>query len=91
MRCIATGSGCGLLDTRAIEHSSADGTKGSFSLLVDVRNGLVAVVGKPFPTRAGIGVDKNLPLECRPCVIAFFPSKTGKTSFASLNPVLSFF
>jgi|HubBroStandDraft_4_1064222.scaffolds.fasta_scaffold1982329_1 hypothetical protein len=53
MRCIATGSGCGLLDTRAIDHSSGDGTKGSFSLLVDVRNGLVVVVGKPFPTRAG--------------------------------------
>ena len=41
------------------------GPKGSFSLLVDLRNRLVAVVGNPFPTRASIRVDKNPPMECR--------------------------
>jgi len=41
------------------------GPKGSFSLLVDLRNRLVAVVGNPFPSRASIRVDKNPPMECR--------------------------
>jgi len=41
------------------------GPTGSFSLLVGLRNRLVAVVGKPSPSRATIHIDKNLALECR--------------------------
>ena len=45
--------------------ANAASPRGSFSLLVDLRNRLVAVVGKPFPSRASIRVDKNPPMECR--------------------------
>jgi invasion protein IalB len=44
--------------------TNAVGPKGSFSLLIDLRNRMVAVVGKPFPSRASIRVDKNPPMEC---------------------------
>ena len=41
-----------------------NGRKGAFSLLIDLKNRRVAVVGKPDPTKARIHVDKNPPLEC---------------------------
>jgi hypothetical protein len=41
-----------------------DGTKGSFSLLVDITNSRVVLVGQPSPAKATIQVDKNPPLAC---------------------------
>jgi hypothetical protein len=41
------------------------GPEGSFSLLVDLKNRLVAVVGKPTPSRASVRIDKNPAFECR--------------------------
>jgi len=38
-------------------NSANPGPEGSFSLLVDLRNRLVAVVGKPPPSRATIRID----------------------------------
>ncbi|HKO18487.1 MAG TPA: hypothetical protein VJU82_06340, partial [Acidobacteriaceae bacterium] len=41
-----------------------NGTKGSFSLLVDLADERVVVVGEPSPRRATVQIDKNQPLEC---------------------------
>jgi hypothetical protein len=41
------------------------GPAGSFSLLVDLKSRLVAIVGNPSPSRATIRIDKNPALECR--------------------------
>jgi hypothetical protein len=59
----ATDAECSIIGVFSSEN--AIGPKGSFSLLIDLRNNLVAVVGKPFPGRALIRVDKNPPMECR--------------------------
>jgi hypothetical protein len=49
-----------------------NGTKGSFSLLVDFTDERVAVVGKPTPTRATVQVDKNPSMGCTtsPCIFS---------------------
>jgi hypothetical protein len=44
--------------------SSREGTKGSFSLAIDLRSGLVAVVGTSHPIKASIRVDKHPPIRC---------------------------
>ena len=59
----AADSQCSIIGV--FSSANAAGRKGSFSLLIDLRNHLVAVVGKPFPGRASIRVDKNPPVECR--------------------------
>jgi hypothetical protein len=41
-----------------------DGTKGSFSLLIDITNARVVIVGQPNPVKATIQVDKNPQLTC---------------------------
>ena len=45
--------------------SNPGGPQGSFSLLVDLRNRQVAVVGKPPPSRVTIRIDRNPGFECR--------------------------
>ena len=47
------------------KSSNPAGPEGSFSLLVDLRNRQVAVVGKPPPSRVTIRIDKNPGFECR--------------------------
>jgi hypothetical protein len=39
--------------------------KGSFALVVMLQSGNIGIVGKPFPLRAVLRVDKNPPVECR--------------------------
>lgn len=46
-------------------NTDATGPTGSFSLLVDLRNRMVAVVGKPSPSRVVVRIDKNSGFECR--------------------------
>ena len=41
------------------------GPENSYSLLVDLRNRMVAVVGKPSPTAATIRIDRSPALACR--------------------------
>src|SRR5260221_3390393 len=68
--------------------TNAAGPKGSFSLLVDLRNRMVAVVGKPFPSRASIRVDRRWSAAANVIVssLTLMPS----TSFVSLKVARSF-
>lgn len=45
-------------------NTAAGGPSGSYSLLIDLRNHQVAVVGRPPPTRASLRIDRNPPLQC---------------------------
>jgi hypothetical protein len=58
----AADSDCSII---GVFKSANAGPTGSFSLLVDLRNRMVAIVGKPSPSRATIRIDKNPALECR--------------------------
>ena len=49
---------------RVFRNTSANAANASFSLLIDLRNGQVAVVGKPDPTRATIQIDKYPSMQC---------------------------
>jgi hypothetical protein len=64
---------CNTADQRSDEDCSIigvfrntlpDGVKGSFSLLVDLKNHQVAVVGEPAPVRTSLRIDKNPALQC---------------------------
>ena len=55
------------------------GPTGSFSLLVGLRNRLVAVVGKPSPSRATIRIDKNPAFECRGDQYCIFSTADAET------------
>ena len=59
--------------------------KDRFSLLIDLRNHLVAVVGKPFPGRASIRVDKNPPMECRGERYCIFSNDDAETIVRQLK------
>jgi hypothetical protein len=65
--------------------SSVAGPKGSFSLLIDLRNRLVAVVGKPFPSRGSIRVDKNPPMECSGERYCIFSNNDAETIVRQLK------
>ena len=49
-------------------------TQGSFALVVMLQTGDIGIVGQPFPTRAVLRIDKNLPIECRQTRYCVFPS-----------------
>jgi hypothetical protein len=58
--------------------ASREGAKGTFSLAVDLRSGIVAVVGTPYPVEASLRVDRNPPIRCvgvRYCLMAGADSK----------------
>ncbi len=61
-----------------LKGASANRTKGSFALAVDLQSGQVAVVGNPQPTRAVIRVGKNPPVECvgTPCLVSSANAET---------------
>jgi hypothetical protein len=65
--------------------ANAAGPKGSFPLLIDLRNHLVAVVGKPFPSSASIRVDKNPPMECRGERYCIFSNDDAETIVRQLK------
>lgn len=46
-------------------NNNAAGPTGSFSLLVDLRNRMTAIVGKPSPSKATVRVDKYQAFECQ--------------------------
>lgn len=56
------GSDCSIIGV--FRNADATGQTGSFSLLVDLRNRIVAVVGKPSPSRATVRIDKSQPFDC---------------------------
>jgi hypothetical protein len=58
----AAGSDCSII---GVFRSANAGPTGSFSLLVDLRNRMVAIVGQPSPSGATIRIDKNRAFECR--------------------------
>src|SRR3954464_9596167 len=81
--------------------SNPAGPTGSFSLLVDLRNHQVAVVGKPPPSRATIRIDRNPGFECRGeryCIFSTSDAETivrqlksGHLSWSMWSPVKPFF
>jgi hypothetical protein len=42
-----------------------NGKGGSFALVVLLDAGYIAIVGQPFPVRAVLRIDRDLPIECR--------------------------
>jgi hypothetical protein len=48
--------------------------KGSFALVVMLQSGNIGIVGKPFPLKAVLRVDKNPPVECRQTRYCIFPT-----------------
>ena len=61
------------------------GPAGSYSLLVDVRNRLVAVVGKPTPSGATLRIDRNPALACRGESYCIFPTSDTETIMRQLK------
>jgi len=59
--------------------------KGSFALVIMLRSGEVGIVGQPYPVRAVLRVDKNLPIECRQARYCIFPQDAGRTFTAELE------
>lgn len=47
---------------------------GSFALVVMLQTGNIGIVGQPYPVRAVLRVDKNLPVECRQPRYCVFPT-----------------
>lgn len=67
------------------------GTKGSFSIAVDLQSEVVAVVGEPFPIKATIRIDKHPPIQCvgeRYCLMSISDSQTLIDSLQSGNIIL---
>src|SRR5215217_4493304 len=59
-------------------NTSANASNASFSLLIDLRNGQVAVVGKPDPARASIRIDKNPSMQCTGTPYCIFSSSDAE-------------
>jgi hypothetical protein len=75
----ATGAAASCSIIGAFGGVSQEGTEGSFALAVDVQNAQVAVVGKPYPVKGIIRIDKNPPVECigpRYCLVASTDAET---------------
>jgi hypothetical protein len=47
---------------------------GSFALVVMLQSGNIGIVGRPYPVRAMLRVDKNLPVECNQPRYCVFPT-----------------
>jgi hypothetical protein len=60
-------------------NNDAAGPKGSFSLLVDLRNRMVAIVGKPSPSKATVRVDNNQAFECQGTEYCIFSTSDSET------------
>jgi len=67
------------------KYTNPAGPTGSFSLLVDLRNRQVAVVGKPPPSRATIRIDKNPGFECRGERYCIFSTSDAETIVRQLK------
>jgi invasion protein IalB len=53
---------------------SRQGGTASFSLLIDLKNKLVAIVGEPTPTGSNLRIDKNAGMQCHGtpyCIFAY--------------------
>src|SRR5690242_10496462 len=78
----AAGSDCSII---GVFKSANAGPTGSFSLLVDLRNRMVAVVGKPPPSKATIRIDKNPALECQGGPYCIFSATDAEAIFHQLK------
>ena len=67
------------------KSSNPTGPAGSYSLLVDLRNRLVAVVGKPAPSAATLRIDRNHALTCRGENYCIFPTSDTETIMRQLK------
>lgn len=61
------------------------GPKGSFALVVMLQTGNIGIVGDPFPIRAVLRIDKNLPIECREARYCVFPSMQALAALKQLK------
>jgi hypothetical protein len=50
------------------------GRDGSFALVIMLQTGNVGIVGRPFPVRAVLRIDKNPAVECRQTRYCIFPT-----------------
>lgn len=55
-------------------NSSTAGPDASYSLLVDLTNGVIAIVGRPAPSRSTIRIDKGLEHGCIAHPYCIFPN-----------------
>jgi hypothetical protein len=62
-----------------------NGQEGSFALVVILRTGDVAIVGRPFPVRAVLRVGKNPPIECRQPRYCLFPRNLSRAAIKGLG------
>ena len=59
--------------------------KGSFALVVMLDTGNIGIVGQPFPVRAVLHIDKNLPIECRTTRYCVFPTSQSAAAVRELE------
>jgi len=59
--------------------------RGSFALVVMLQSSDVAIVGRPFPVRAQLRVDKNPAIECIETRYCVFPSDRGRALIRQLK------
>jgi invasion protein IalB len=64
---------------------SRQGIAGSFSLLADLRNKQLAVVGDPPPTLSRLQVDKNAPVQCNGAPYCIFSGSDAEIVIRQLQ------
>ena|SRR5436305_8326206 len=60
-------------------NTTPEGVKGSFSLLADLKNNQVAVVGEPPPIRASLRIDRSPALVCAGTPHCIFSSSDAES------------
>ncbi|HEV2097938.1 MAG TPA: hypothetical protein VGR45_03315 [Stellaceae bacterium] len=61
------------------------GEKGSFALVVALQSGEIGIVGRPFPLRATLQVDKNPPIKCNETRYCLFPRDESLAAIGQFN------
>jgi len=79
----APGSDCSIIGV--FKSTGRAGPENAYSLLVDLRNRLVAVVGKPGPTAATVRIDRNPALACRGETYCIFSTSRAETIMRQLK------
>jgi hypothetical protein len=59
--------------------------KGSFALVIMLDSGNIGIVGQPFPVRAVLHIDRNLPIECSTTRYCIFPTSQSVTAVRELE------
>ena len=62
-----------------------DGSRSAFALVVVLDSGTVGIVGEPYPVRAVLRIDKDLPIECDEWRYCLFPQNLGPAAIKDLE------